>query len=102
MKKTLIILSVTAVGFGAWYAYTRRPKIIVDYNSATKSGTVQVGNKRSTFDDKTVAVIPTWNGYEFSISANGYTLYRYGKIIDQTAQITPYMGGSSNITINQL
>lgn len=114
MKKALIIIgSLAAVGTGVYF-FSKRPKAVININDSTGSGTFSLGNKQGSFNKTTAqGGVQTWNGYSLVVmgqkqgnsqsgSQGGYLLRRYGKVIEQTSDITPYDSGSSYVTINHI
>ena len=100
VKTILITGIVAAIGVTA-YAYLKRPKATITINDTTGEGTATLGKKSGSFTKIMGISMGTWNGYKLDVD-NGYTFSRNGKNIETTKAITPYDGGSSNVTINHI
>lgn len=111
MKTVLIVTGVAVALGGAYYLYQRRPKAVININDATGAGTFSLGKKQGIFNNTlSQGGLQTWNGFQFDVmgkkkdanSQGGYLLRRWGKVIEQTDDISPYSGGSSNVTVNHI
>jgi len=104
MKKALIITGALAIAGTGLYMWVKQPVVVINFNNKTGTGDVRIGNKTASFSAMQGVMIGTWNGYKIYVKGGTgeYAFTRYGKNIESATSITPYMGGSSYLTINHL